>query len=91
VLWLTPVIPTTPQAESIGKITVGGQPSQKVSETSISANKLGMVVCSYNPSSLGSLTRRIVVQTKGQISKLHFLPLKSQDTVKNSKKCWGMV
>jgi hypothetical protein len=42
VLWLPPEIPATQEAE-MGKITVQGQPVQKVQETPMSTNKLGVM------------------------------------------------
>jgi hypothetical protein len=43
----------------IGRFIVPGQPRQKVIETHV--NKLSVLVCVYNPCSLGGIIRRIVV------------------------------
>jgi hypothetical protein len=58
-----PVIQDIQEAE-IGRITVQGQPGQKVSETlPTPKNKLGVVVHVCNPSHLGGIGRRIMVQS----------------------------
>jgi hypothetical protein len=61
VQWLIPVIPTTQEAE-IGRITVQGQPRQKVSETPIPIKKSGVVLGACNPSYIEGINRRIMVQ-----------------------------
>jgi hypothetical protein len=55
-----PVILTTKEDE-IGRITVQGQPGQKVSKTPFQPTKLGMVAYTCNPSYIGSIGRRIKV------------------------------
>jgi hypothetical protein len=47
-----PIIPVTEEME-VGKIAVGDQPMQKVSETPISTNKLGMIVHACGPIYMG--------------------------------------
>jgi hypothetical protein len=47
--WLIPVIPATREAE-IRRITVQGQPRQKVSNIVMSTNNLGTVACICNTS-----------------------------------------
>jgi hypothetical protein len=49
--WLIPVIPVTQEVE-IEKTNVQGQSRQKVSETPISINKLGMVICTCHLSDM---------------------------------------
>jgi hypothetical protein len=46
----------------ITRITVLGQSGQKISETSISTNKLGIVAHACHPNYEGRLNRRIIVQ-----------------------------
>jgi hypothetical protein len=55
--WLMPFIPA-----EIGRIKVQGQPRQKVSETSISTSKLGVVVHICNPSYALGVGRRLAVR-----------------------------
>jgi hypothetical protein len=59
--WFMLLMPAIQEVE-IGKTAVQGQPKQKVSETSISINKPGMVVSTYDPSYVGGRDRRITVQ-----------------------------
>jgi hypothetical protein len=63
--WLIAETQATPEA-LIRSIKVWGQPGQKVSKTPFSINKLGMVVCSCNPSYVGGIGSRIVTQAKTQ-------------------------
>jgi hypothetical protein len=58
VLWLTPVILTTQEAE-IGKMEVPGQ--LEVSKTAVSTNKPGMVVHICHRRYMGGIRRRIEV------------------------------
>jgi hypothetical protein len=48
------------------RIEVQGHPRQKVSETPSSTNKLGMVVCNYNPSFPGYPTQKIAKAKRGE-------------------------
>jgi hypothetical protein len=58
--WSTSVIPASWKVE-IRRISVQGQPRQKVSKTPISTNKLGVVVCVYDPSCARDKGRWIMV------------------------------
>jgi hypothetical protein len=60
VWWLRPIIPVIWEAE-IWRIVVRGHLGQKVSETPISTNKLGMVVYACNPRYMGSIGGRITI------------------------------
>jgi hypothetical protein len=53
---LMPIIPAT--LEVIERISVQGQPGQKVSETLISTNKPDVVVCVCKPSYMGIVELR---------------------------------
>jgi hypothetical protein len=57
--WLKRVILTTKEVET-GRIMVRAQLRQKVSKTLISTNKLGIVICTSNPSYRGG-TGRIMI------------------------------
>jgi hypothetical protein len=59
--WLTPVILATQEVE-IRRITVPGQPRQKVRKTPMSTNKTGVLVHACNPSYDEGISKRIVVQ-----------------------------
>jgi hypothetical protein len=58
-----PVIPLTWEV-NIERIAVGGQCRQKVSKSSISMKKMGMVVFACHPSYTGSISRKITVLTR---------------------------
>jgi hypothetical protein len=75
--WLTSIIPATWKVK-IRRITVRGQPRQKVSETPISTNKLCMVVHTCDPSYLG-----------GHSLEGHSLNIVLGNLKKHSKKGWG--
>jgi hypothetical protein len=57
----TPIIPATWEAK-IGRIKLSEQSRQKVSETPISTNKLGIFAGVYNPSYRGGIGRKIMAQ-----------------------------
>jgi hypothetical protein len=60
-MWFTSTILASPVME-IGRITIQGQSRQKVSKTSISTNKLSMVVHICNASYVGGIARRSIMR-----------------------------
>jgi hypothetical protein len=65
--WLTPIISATWEVE-IGRIAVGGQHGHKVNKTPLNCGD----VCSYHPSYVGSIRRRIVVQVSPGINGISY-------------------
>jgi hypothetical protein len=67
--WLRPVILATHRKEEIRQVTLHSQPvppKQNVSEIPIPTTKTGMVECACNPSYVGGISRRIMVQGQPQ-------------------------